>query len=72
MMAADEDDCVSYACECVRLAGLTTTLFAKSFLNSPATGSLRGRLIIATRGWARSLHPPTQTSCKSSWTPPGL
>jgi len=22
-MAADEDDCVSYACECVRLAGLT-------------------------------------------------
>jgi hypothetical protein len=21
-MAADEDDCVSYACECVRLAGL--------------------------------------------------
>jgi hypothetical protein len=23
MMAADEDDCVSYACECVRLAGLT-------------------------------------------------
>jgi hypothetical protein len=23
MMAADQDDCVSYACECVRLAGLT-------------------------------------------------
>jgi hypothetical protein len=22
-IAADEDDCVSYACECVRLAGLT-------------------------------------------------
>jgi hypothetical protein len=22
-MATDEDDCVSYACECVRLAGLT-------------------------------------------------
>jgi hypothetical protein len=22
-LAADEDDCVSYACECVRLAGLT-------------------------------------------------
>jgi hypothetical protein len=22
-MAADEEDCVSYACECVRLAGLT-------------------------------------------------
>ena len=22
-MAADEDDCVSHACECVRLAGLT-------------------------------------------------
>jgi hypothetical protein len=22
-MAADEDDCVSYACECLRLAGLT-------------------------------------------------
>jgi hypothetical protein len=33
-MAADEDDCVSYACECVRLAGLTdddVSCFYKQF-----------------------------------------
>jgi hypothetical protein len=56
-MAVDKDDCVSYACECVRLAGLTDDeVIREQLLRLAVTGSLRGKSITATRAWPPPPH----------------
>jgi hypothetical protein len=56
-MAADEDDCVSYACECVRLAGLTEDEVIREELLKLARHWIAARKVsTATRAWPASPH----------------
>jgi hypothetical protein len=62
-MAADEDDCVSYACECVRLAVLTDDEVIREELLKLA----RCWIVVAAMRWAR-IRPEIGVWCPTSPT----